>query len=873
MKRDETVAPTPLMRQYYSIKEKHPGAILLFRVGDFYETFGEDAITASKVLGIVLTKRANGAASHIELAGFPHHSLDNYLPKLVKGGYKVAVCDQLEDPKTAKKIVKRGVTELVTPGVALNDSILLKKENNFLSALHFQGSRAGVSFLDISTGSFSVSEGSLEYIELLISGFRPTEILIERSLKGAFIERFGDEQYITTMEEWAFNPYSNRKKLLEHFGTQSLKGFGIDNLELAITAAGATLSYLEQTHHNRVGHLYSINRVVEEEFVWIDGFTFRNLEIFRGITPESKTVIDILDNCSTPMGSRLLREWVARPSQKLEEIDSRLDIVEALSLNGELRHTLQNLLEECGDLERLVGRAAAGKISPREMWALRKGLEQMAPLKSLSLESGNRTIEQLGSNISLCDSLLERLSRELLPEPAGMIGKGDVIAKGVSRELDHLRTLVREGKRILNEIQQRESQLTEIPSLKIGYNNVFGYYLEVRNSHKDKVPASWIRKQTLVASERYITEELKEYEEQILGAEEKILTLERELFNGLIGAIAEEASTILENSKIVARFDCLNSFANNAINYNYSKPLVDNSTIIDIKEGRHPVIELALPSNEEYIPNDLFLDNDSEQIIVLTGPNMSGKSALLRQSALIVLMAQIGSFVPAKAATIGLVDKIFTRVGASDNISAGESTFMVEMIETASIMHNLSNRSLILLDEIGRGTSTYDGLAIAWAVVEYLHQHPHYSAKTLFATHYHQLNDLEKKFKRVKSWHISVKEVEKSIIFLRKLERGGVSHSFGIHVAQMAGIPKKIVTAAERVLKRLEEKSEYSKKRGHSMLNERVVELSLFPEAPPAPHEVVSILAELQLESLTPLEAFDLLRELQQKAKGDETTG
>lgn len=870
MKPDKQIAPTPLMRQYFSIKEKHPGAVLLFRVGDFYETFGEDAITASKVLGIVLTKRANGAASHVELAGFPHHSLDSYLPKLVKAGYKVAVCDQLEDPKTTKKLVKRGVTELVTPGVVLSDSILLQQESNYLCSMHFQGNKAGAAFLDISTGSFSVSEGSLEYIALLLSGFRPTEILIERSLKRAFQERFGEEFYLTTMDEWAFSPYSNRKKVLDHFGTQSLKGFGVDNLELAITAAGTTLHYLEQTRHDKLLHIYSIQRVVEEEFVWIDSFTFRNLEIFRPITQEGKALIDILDHCITPMGSRLLREWVARPSTDIEQIKERHKIVETLICNEELRRSYEKLLQQSGDIERTIGKVATRKVAPREMSALRGGLEQMAPLKELSLNSGNSEVEKLGDKITLCHSLLSKLQRELVTEPAAAIGKGDVIASGVNKELDHLRTLVHGGKKFLSQIEKRESEATGISSLKIGYNNVFGYYLEVRNTHKDKVPESWIRKQTLVSAERYITQELKEYEEQILGAEEKVLSLESAHFNLLIEAIGVEMPTILENAKVVATFDTLLSFSKSAISNNYNRPEIDDSTTLDIKGGRHPVIEQTLPADKEYIPNDLYLDNESEQIIVLTGPNMSGKSALLRQSALIVLMAQIGSFVPAISARVGIVDKIFTRVGASDNISAGESTFMVEMIETASILHNLSSRSLILLDEIGRGTSTYDGLAIAWAVVEYLHQHPRFHPKTLFATHYHQLNDLEKKYRRVKSWHISVKEVEKNIIFLRKLERGGVSHSFGIHVAQMAGVPKEVVTRAERVLKRLEERSDHSKKSGHSLLNESVVELTLFPQQEPVGQEIVTSLQELKLDSLTPLEAFDLLRELHQKSIRDE---
>lgn len=864
MNEKKKIAETPLMRQYFSIKAKYPDAILLFRVGDFYETFGEDAITASKVLGIVLTKRANGAASHVELAGFPHHSVESYLPKLVRAGYKVAICDQLEDPKLTKKIVKRGVTELVTPGVAYNDQILSHKENNFLCSIFFQRDLAGVAFLDISTGTFRVAEGNLDYLSLLISGFKPKEVLIERSLKKNFIDKFGSELYISVIDEWAFVPEACREKLLTHFKISSLKGFGVEEMPLATTAAGAILFYLEQSRQEGLGHLTSLSRVDKEEFVWIDKFTFKNLEIFSGATEGATSLVEVLDRCSTPMGSRLLRQWLAMPSQNCTEIEKRLAITEALTNKEAHRVQLSEILLEIGDLERAISKAAAGRITPREMAALRRGIREIAPIKELCKEFQSEELTNLVSDIKEIPELLTRLDRELLEEPASMVGKGDVIASGVNGDLDNLRNIARHGKEILEEIRYRESESTGISSLKVSYNNVFGYYLEVRNTHKEKVPPHWIRKQTLVGAERYITQELKEYEEKILGAQEKILSLEQSLYNELIVALQREIKVMQNNAHLIARLDLLSGFAAIAKEKNYCKPTIDNSTSIDIKGGRHPVIESLLPAGEEYISNDLYLDNDSQQIIILTGPNMSGKSALLRQTAIIALMAQIGSFVPASYVRMGIIDKLFTRVGASDNISKGESTFMVEMYESATILHNLSSRSLVLLDEIGRGTSTYDGMSIAWSIVEYLHEHPQYRAKTLFATHYHELNNLENKFKRVKNWHIAVKEVDKNIIFLRKLTRGGVAHSFGIHVARMAGMPRSIVTGAERVLKQLEANSA-SPTIGKERLSAEGrdgVQLSLFQLEDPLLIEIRDELKALDINSLSPLDAFDKLREL-----------
>ena len=871
---DKKIADTPLMRQYFSIKAKHPTAILLFRVGDFYETFGEDAITASKVLGIVLTKRANGSGTYVELAGFPHHSIDSYLPKLVRAGYKVAVCDQLEDPKLTKKIVKRGITELVTPGVAYNDQLLANKENNYLGSLYFHKDKAGIAFLDISTGEFKIAQGSLEYIDLLLSSMNPKEILMERSIRHNFEERFGSDYYISPMDEWAFVPDAAKEKITGHFGTQSLKGFGVEDMPLAVTAAGAILFYLELTRHDGLGHLCSISRIDEGEYVWIDKFTFRNLEIFSGAQEGAASLVNVVDRCSTPMGSRMLRNWLAMPIKNIDELNIRLNSVESIKNSCSTGDRLRAHLAEVGDLERVVSKAAAGRITPREVTMLKKGLEQISPIKKVCFQFGSLEIEALANSLDCCSTLLERLNHEILPDPAGLIGKGDVIAAGVNDELDNLRNIARHSKDILAQIQRRESDATGISSLKISYNNVFGYYLEVRNTHKDKVPEHWIRKQTLVSAERYITEELKEYEEKILGAQEKILTLEQLLFSLIVEEIQKNISVIQNNANLISRLDCLAGYAALALEKNYCKPELNLGFALDIKEGRHPVIESLMPAGEEYIANDLFLDNDNEQIIILTGPNMSGKSALLRQTALIALMAQTGSFVPATQVKMGIVDKIFTRVGASDNISKGESTFMVEMLETATILHNLSSRSLVLLDEIGRGTSTYDGMSIAWAIVEFLHEHKESRAKTLFATHYHELNDLEEKFPRVKNWHISVKEVNKNIIFLRKLCPGGVAHSFGIHVARMAGMPREVVLGAERVLKQLEKAESavptgYARPSGkgkHSgTLNDKAVQLSFFQLDDPLLIEIRDELKNLDINTLSPLDAFDKLRNLKKR--------
>ncbi|MEN6618564.1 MAG: DNA mismatch repair protein MutS [Rikenellaceae bacterium] len=868
MNEDKKIVETPLMKQYFSVKSKYPDALLLFRVGDFYETFGEDAITASKILGIVLTRRANGAAQYVELAGFPHHSIDTYLPKLVRAGHKVAICDQLEDPKLTKKIVKRGITELVTPGVAYNDQLLSHKENNYLASVYFEKDQAGIAFLDISTGSFRVASGSLAYIELLLSSIAPKEILLQKGYKSGFEERYGRDIYLSTMDEWAFVTDSAYEKLQQHFSVSSLKGFGIDNMPMAVTAAGAILFYLELTRHEGLGHICSISRIDEGEYVWIDKFTFRNLEIFGSYQENAASLLSVIDRTSSPMGARLLRSWLAMPILNIEELTLRQNIVEYFLNETEQREALQKHLREIGDLERIISKAAAGRISPREVVQLKRGLGQIIPVKELCSDSGLNELREILDLLDPCNTLRERLNKEMLAEPASQFGKGDIIADGINRELDSLRRITRHGKEILNEIQEREVERTGISSLKISYNNVFGYYLEVRNTHKDKVPQDWIRKQTLVSAERYITQELKEYEEKILGAEEKILILEQNLFASIVSEVQSNISVIQRDSSVLAKLDILVGFAQLAHNNNYNRPSINLGNSIVIKNGRHPVIETLMAPGEEYIANDLFLDTDSQQIIILTGPNMSGKSALLRQTALIVLLSQIGSFVPADSAEIGIVDKIFTRVGASDNISRGESTFMVEMLETATILHNLSSRSLVLLDEIGRGTSTYDGMSIAWSIVEYLHEHPEHRAKTLFATHYHELNDLEEKFDRVKNFHISVKEVDKKVLFLRKLLPGGVAHSFGIHVARMAGMPQEVVKRAERVLKQLECKerdlSKTDKKRRMTM-NEDAVQLSFFQLEDPLLISIRDELNEMDINTMSPLDAFDKLRGLKKK--------
>lgn len=1042
MNENKKIVETPLMRQYFEVKRQHPDALLLFRVGDFYETFGEDAIVASKVLGIVLTKRANGAAQYVELAGFPHHSIETYLPKLVRSGYKVAVCDQLEDPKLTKKIVKRGVTELVTPGIAYSEQLLNQKENNFLCSVYFSQDKGGIAFLDVSTGTFKIAEGSLEYIELLLSNFTPKEVLVQKGYQTGFRERFGEHYYLSTMDEWAFVPEAGHEKLKKQFGLHSLKGFGVESLTLGNTAAGAILFYLEHNHNSGVAHLCSISRIDKGSFVWMDKFTFRNLEIFTSAGgSDGVSLLHVIDKCSSPLGARLLRNWLAMPVKEEKEIAQRHHVVAYFVNSIPIREQIQERIGNVGDLERITSKAAAGKISPREIMQLKRGLEQMGPIREICLQSGktdlvhefaintegakkdetekNETKESLlnsnlenksvtlseneadehpknanaesktatgesaadakgakksatginqeyenissdkagnynvtfavnkennnlesnngaaersaeersakessaaersanersanenapdlntaaensvhtnttrgytagtstvtesirenysalaslGKNISLFEELYAEIDKKILPEPAAAFGKGDIVADGVNQDLDELRQIARHGKDYLLHIQQRESERTGIPSLKISYNSVFGYYLEVRNAHKDKVPADWIRKQTLVNAERYITQELKEYEEKILGAEDKIYLLEQQIYTQVVAAIQKEIAAIQQNCHLIARIDCLAGFAQLAVENHYCKPEINNGLELKIEQGRHPVIETLMPAGEEYIANDLYLDNNSQQIIILTGPNMAGKSALLRQTALIVLLAQIGSFVPAKRAVIGLTDKIFTRVGASDNISRGESTFMVEMIETSTILHNLSERSLILLDEIGRGTSTFDGMSIAWAIVEYIHQSK-YKAKTLFATHYHELNELENLYKRVKNYHISVKEVDKKVIFLRKLSPGGVAHSFGIHVARMAGMPQEVIDSAQRTLNTLEsnrnngtpDKKETKKRQIADNL-----QLSFYQLDDPLLLDLKEKLKAMDINAMSPLDAFDAIRALKKQ--------
>ena len=793
-----------MMKQYFAFKAEYPEAVLLFRCGDFYETYGDDALTASKVLGIVLTKRSSATPGAMPMAGFPHHSLETYLPKLVRAGYKVAVCDQLEDPKLTKGIVKRGVTELVTPGVAFNEQLLEQKEHNYIAGLTYYKEKCGAAFLDVSTGTFQVAEGSLDYIGTLLSSFAPKELLVPRGYEKGTRERYGDHYYISTLEEWAFVYDNAVEKIKRKLQVDSLKGFAIDNLPLGITSAGALLVYLEQTQHHDLSNICSISRIDEGSFVWMDRFTFRNLEIFASTAgKEGTSLVDVMDKCSSPMGARMLRSWLAMPVMDLQELESRYEVVQHFIDNQDDMLQVQSMLGEVGDLERIISRAAAGKIMPREVMQLRRGLGQTAPIMQLCKGRGVAALDEMLSKMGDCTELLDYLGRTMHPETASQLGKGDVIASGVNEELDELRKIAHHGKDYLLDLQQREIERTGIPSLKIGFNNVFGYYLEVRNTHKDIVPQEWIRKQTLVNAERYITEELKEYEQKILGAEERIYALEVQIYGELVSKIQSSIAVIQKNCRILARLDVLVGFADLAQSNRYCRPKMNDSKVIDIHSGRHPVIETMMPAGEEFVANDIYLDNSKQQVIILTGPNMAGKSALLRQTALIVLMAQVGSFVPASEATLGFCDKIFTRVGASDNISRGESTFMVEMLETSMILHNLSSRSLVLLDEIGRGTSTYDGMSIARAIVEYVHEYGD-GAKTLFATHYHELNDLEEIYDRVKNFHIAVKEVGKNVIFLRKLKEGGVAHSFGLYVARMAGMPRQVLESAEKTLAALE---------------------------------------------------------------------
>ncbi len=858
-------AETPLMKQYYQIKNTHPDAILLFRVGDFYETFGEDAIKAAGILGITLTKRANSVASFVELAGFPYHAIDTYLPKLVRAGQRVAICEQLEDPKKTKKIVKRGVTEMVTPGVSLNDNVLEHRENNFLASVHLERTIAGVAFLDISTGEFLTAEGSFEYIDKLLSSFQPKEVLFERSKQQQFKELFGDKFYTYKLDDWVYTEENATDKLLKKFQTASLKGFGVQNLQYGVIAAGSILQYLEITQHNKLQHVATLSRIEEDRYVWLDKFTIRNLELFFSINEGAKTLVDVIDRTISPMGARLLKRWVALPLKDEKPIKERHDVVDFLLSNSDFKELLAEHIKEIGDLERIISKVATGRVNPREVVQLKHALTAIEPIKNACLKSGNEALKKIGDQLNPCLNIRDRIDKELFPDPPALLSKGNYIADGVSDDLDEYRKLAFSGKDYLLHIQQREIQRTGITSLKISFNNVFGYYIEVRNTHKDKVPPEWIRKQTLVSAERYITEELKEYEVKILGAEEKALDLEQKLFFDLVTSLEDYISAIQLNASLIAKLDCLLSFSIVSEENKYIRPEINDSDVIDIKDGRHPVIEKMLPIDESYIPNDVFLDSEQQQIIVITGPNMSGKSALLRQTALIVLLAQIGSFVPASAAKIGLVDKIFTRVGASDNISLGESTFMVEMHEAASILNNLSSRSLILLDEIGRGTSTYDGISIAWAMAEFIHEYPLAKAKTLFATHYHELNEMEKSFNRIKNYNVSVKELEDKVIFLRKLKRGGSEHSFGIHVAQMAGMPKSVVNRANEILKDLEkseQKESLAKPVGEIAQHREGLQTTIFQLDDPVLKQIRDEINNLDIDNLTPVEALNKLNEI-----------
>ena len=853
------------MKQYNTIKAKHPDALLLFRIGDFYETFSSDAIKASEILGIVLTRRANGAASYVELAGFPHHALDTYLPKLVRAGQRVAICEQLEDPKLTKKIVKRGVTEMVTPGVVLNESVLEQKQNNFLAAIELGDKISGISFLDISTGEFFVSQGKLDYIDKLLQGFKPSEVIIQRNKLKKFREIFGEKHYTTTFDDWVFTLDFGYELLTKHYHTNSLKGFGIEELEQATIAAGAALHYLSETHHDKLQHISSISRIDEDRYVWLDRFTARNLELLDTFNENAPTLLEILDQSITPMGSRMLKRWIVLPLKEEGPIQERLDMVELFMRDEELADNLRSQFRQLGDLERLISKVAVARINPREVVQIKKALNAIVAIKGFCKSSGNKVLEKYAEQLNPCITARDRISDEVNDTPPVQVVKGYVIKDGVSQELDELRQIAHSGKDYLKQIRDREVELTGIPSLKIGYNNVFGYYLEVTNKHKDKVPEEWHRKQTLVNSERYITEELKDYEQKILGAEEKILALETRLYNELVIALADYIKPIQLNAGLIARMDCLLSFATVSEENNYTRPEINDSLVIDITDGRHPVIEKNLPPGEAYIPNSTYLDNEKQQIIILTGPNMSGKSALLRQTALITLMAQIGCFVPAKNASIGLVDKIFTRVGASDNIASGESTFMVEMNETASILNNISDRSLILLDEIGRGTSTYDGISIAWAITEYIHNHPIFKAKVMFATHYHELNEMAASMPRIKNFHISIKEAGKEVIFLRKMEQGGSEHSFGIHVARMAGMPSVVLRRAEDLLKQLE-RSHSGEKLSYRPDPKKQAEgdfqLSFIQLDDPLLLQIKEDILNTDINTLTPVEALMRLNEI-----------
>lgn len=868
----EDIVLTPMMKQFLELKAKHPDAVMLFRCGDFYETYSTDAVLASEILGITLTKRANGKGKTIEMAGFPHHALDTYLPKLIRAGKRVAICDQLEDPKLTKKLVKRGITELVTPGVSINDNILNYRENNFLAAVHFGKGACGVAFLDISTGEFLTAEGSFDHIDKLLNNFAPKEVLFERGRRGMFEGNFGSKFFTFELDDWVFTETTAREKLLKHFEVKNLKGFGVEHLKNGIIASGAILQYLIMTQHTQIGHITSLARIEEDKYVRLDKFTVRSLELMGSMNDGGSSLLDVIDKTISPMGARLLKRWMVFPLKDVKPINGRLDVVEYFFRKPEFKGVIEEQLHLIGDLERIISKVAVGRVSPREVVALKVALQAIEPIKEACMDADNASLNHIGGQLDICRSIRDRIEREINNDPPLLVNKGGVIKSGVNAELDELRRIAYSGKDYLLQIQQRESELTGIPSLKIGYNNVFGYYIEVRNVHKDKVPQEWIRKQTLVNAERYITQELKEYEEKILGAEDKILALETQLYAELVQSLSEFIPAIQTDANQIARLDCLLSFATAARENNYIRPVISDDEVLEIHQGRHPVIEKQLPIGEKYVANDVMLDSSTQQIIIITGPNMAGKSALLRQTALITLMAQIGCFVPAESAHIGLVDKIFTRVGASDNISVGESTFMVEMNEAADILNNLSPRSLVLFDELGRGTSTYDGISIAWAIVEYIHEHPHAKARTLFATHYHELNEMEKSFKRIKNYNVSVKEIDNKVIFLRKLERGGSEHSFGIHVAKMAGMPKSIVKRAGDILKQLEKDNRQQGIAAKPMVEvgETLggMQLSFFQLDDPVLCQIRDEILNLDVNNLTPLEALNKLNDIKRIVKG-----
>ena len=869
---EEEIVLTPMMKQFLDLKAKHPDAVMLFRCGDFYETYSTDAIVASEILGITLTKRANGKGKTIEMAGFPHHALDTYLPKLIRAGKRVAICDQLEDPKLTKKLVKRGITELVTPGVSINDNVLNYKENNFLAAVHFGKASCGVAFLDISTGEFLTAEGPFDYVDKLLNNFGPKEILFKRGKRLMFEGNFGSKFFTFELDDWVFTESTAREKLLKHFETKNLKGFGVEHLKNGIIASGAILQYLTMTQHTQIGHITSLARIEEDKYVRLDKFTVRSLELIGSMNDGGSSLLNVIDRTISPMGARLLKRWMVFPLKDEKPINDRLNVVEYFFRQPDFKELIEEQLHLIGDLERIISKVAVGRVSPREVVQLKVALQAIEPIKQACLEADNASLNRIGEQLNLCISIRDRIAKEINNDPPLLINKGGVIKDGVNEELDELRRISYSGKDYLLQIQQRESEQTGIPSLKVAYNNVFGYYIEVRNIHKDKVPQEWIRKQTLVNAERYITQELKVYEEKILGAEDKILVLETQLYTDLVQALTEFIPQIQINANQIARLDCLLSFANVARENNYIRPVIEDNDVLDIRQGRHPVIEKQLPIGEKYIANDVMLDSASQQIIIITGPNMAGKSALLRQTALITLLAQIGSFVPAESAHIGLVDKIFTRVGASDNISVGESTFMVEMNEAADILNNVSSRSLVLFDELGRGTSTYDGISIAWAIVEYIHEHPKAKARTLFATHYHELNEMEKSFKRIKNYNVSVKEVDNKVIFLRKLERGGSEHSFGIHVAKMAGMPKSIVKRANTILKQLESDNRQQGISGKPLAevseNRSGMQLSFFQLDDPILCQIRDEILNLDVNNLTPIEALNKLNDIKKIVRG-----